>query len=60
MITKQMTINEMIRLHPESMEVLNRFDVDLCCGGNRTIEAAASEDGVVLDDLLAALNAAAH
>ncbi len=57
MISGDMTINDVIRAHPETMEVINRFDVDLCCGGNRTIDQAAAEDGVEASVLLAAMNA---
>ncbi len=57
MISGDMTINEIIRIHPETMEVLNRFDVDLCCGGHRTIAQAAEEEGLDVSDLLGALNA---
>ena len=58
-ISKEMTINQIIRLYPQTMEIFNRFDVDICCGGNRSITTAAAEENVDLDDLLGALNAAA-
>ncbi|MBI4331324.1 MAG: DUF542 domain-containing protein [Chloroflexi bacterium] len=58
-ITKEMTINEVIRKYPQVTGVFNRFHLDSCCGGARTLEASATEDKLNLDELLAALNEAA-
>lgn len=58
-ITREMTINQVIKKYPEVIGVFNRFRVDSCCGGARTLEETAREDKVHLNDLLAALNEAA-
>lgn len=58
-IDAERTVNEVIRTHPATVEVFNRFGVDACCGGASTIEEAAYRDRVSPDELLAALNQAA-
>ncbi len=57
-ITKEMTINQIIREHPEVTGVFNKFKVDSCCGGARTLEQTAKDDKIDLDALLGALNEA--
>lgn len=57
-ITKDMVINDVIKRHPQTIAVFNAYRVDSCCGGGRSIEATASADGVDVDALVAALNAA--
>lgn len=55
-ITKDMTINQVLKLYPSSIAVLNKFNLDSCCGGNRTLEQASKEDRAVLEELLSSLN----
>lgn len=55
-ITKDMTVNQVLKLHPKTISVFNKFNVDACCGGNRSLEQAAKEDNVVIAELLSALN----
>lgn len=57
-ITKDMTINDIIKYFPTTIGVFNRFNVDSCCGGARTLEATAREDGVDLEALLRELSTA--
>lgn len=57
-INKDMVINEVIKQYPQTIAVFNQFNVDSCCGGGQTIEKTATVDGVNLDSLLTALNAA--
>jgi regulator of cell morphogenesis and NO signaling len=59
MITDTMTLNEAIRLHPETVAVFNEFRLDACCGGAATIAEAAARHGAPLDELLRALENAA-
>lgn len=59
-ITENMTINDIIKKHPETMKVFNRHNVDSCCGGAQSVKAAAALGGVDLNRILAELNAAAH
>ncbi len=58
-VTKEMLVNDCIRLHPNTIGVFTRFRIDSCCGGAVAIEAAAKRDGAPLDELMTALNKAA-
>lgn len=58
-ITRDMIINEVIRKYPKTIKVFNDYRVDSCCGGGAPIETTAKRDGVDVDALLKALNAAA-
>ena len=61
-ITKDMIINDVIKLYPATIAVFNRFNVDSCCGGGYSIEQTATRDGADVPALLAALDevASAH
>lgn len=50
-----LTVNEVIRAVPESVEIFNRFGIDACCGGGVPVREAAGRDGADPDALLAAL-----
>jgi len=50
-----MTINEVLKLYPKTVEVFSKFNIDACCGGNRSLEQASKEDKVDLEALLSAL-----
>lgn len=54
-ITKEMTVNQVLKLFPKSVGVFSKFNIDACCGGNRSLEQAAKEDKAVLDELMTAL-----
>ncbi len=58
-ITKEITVNDCIRLYPRTIGVFTRFKIDSCCGGAVSIEDAAKRDGAPLEELLAALDTAA-
>ncbi len=51
------TVNEMLRVYPATVSVLNAFGIDACCGGAAALGEAARRDGVDLDELLRALAA---
>ncbi len=55
-ITENMTINQVIKLHPETMKVFNKHKVDSCCGGAQTLTAAAAVAGADLRQLVVELN----
>ncbi|MBI5038794.1 MAG: DUF542 domain-containing protein [Nitrospirae bacterium] len=55
-ITKEMTVNQVLKLYPATIGILNQFNIDSCCGGNRNLEQASKEDKAVLEDLLSKLN----
>ncbi|HEX6560366.1 MAG TPA: DUF542 domain-containing protein [Longimicrobiales bacterium] len=54
-----LTVNQVVRLIPETVAVFNEFGIDSCCGGGVAIAVAAERDGVDLDTLLQRLNVAA-
>lgn len=58
-ITEDMSINQVLRLYPQVMGVFNTFRMDSCCGGARSLEQAAREDGADIQALLAAIRQAA-
>lgn len=59
MITKDMTIREVIRQYPETTSVFGNYKVDFCCGGAHSIEQTANACKVNdITDLMAALNKA--
>jgi regulator of cell morphogenesis and NO signaling len=49
------TVNEILVQHPDTVSVFNAFGIDACCGGDADLAEAAARDGVVLNDLIAAL-----
>jgi len=57
-ITGDMAINDVIRNHPETIKVFNEYKVDSCCGGGAPIGTTAKRDGVDVESLMKALNAA--
>jgi regulator of cell morphogenesis and NO signaling len=53
------TINDMIRLYPETVRVFHAYGLDACCGGGLPVVEAATRHGLDVEELLAALAAAA-
>lgn len=58
-ITKDLVVNDCIRLFPKTIGVFTNFKIDSCCGGAVSIEAAAKRDGAPLEDLMKAIREAA-
>lgn len=58
-VTKNIVVNDCIKLYPKTIGVFTQFKIDSCCGGAVSIEDAAKRDGAPLEELLAALNRAA-
>ena len=54
------TVNDVVKRHPATMEVFNRYGLDTCCGAMLTVEQAAHQDGVDTRILCAELHAAAQ
>lgn len=54
-IDPRMTLDEITTRYPETIEVFNRFGIDICCGGGATVAEAAERDGVRLGVLEEAL-----
>lgn len=57
-IRADMTLDEITNGHRETIDVFNRFGMDMCCGGGATLAEAAERDGVRLAELEEALDAA--
>ena len=55
-----MTLNEVIRKYPSTIGVFNRFNIDSCCGGARSISDMAREDKVDIDAFINSLKDAAR
>ena len=58
-VTKDIVVNDCIKLYPKTIGVFTQFKIDSCCGGAVSIEAAAKRDGADLEDILKALEEAA-
>ena len=59
-ITGTMIINDVIKKYPQTIRIFNDYKVDSCCGGGASIETTAKRDGVDVEGLLKALNAASE
>lgn len=49
------SVNEIRTRHPATIEVFNRFGVDVCCGGSLSVQDAAHASGANRDALCDAL-----
>ena len=56
-LRSDMTVNEVIRHFPASVEVFSRFGIDSCCGGALPLLEAAARHRIDEDALLSALRA---
>ena len=52
---RELSVNSVVSRWPATMPVFQRFGIDMCCGGWMSVERAAGEAGVRVDDLCAAL-----
>ncbi len=52
------SVNDVIKLHPDSIAVFNVFGVDACCGGAASLEDAARSVGADPAALMEALQRA--
>ena len=50
-----LTVNDVIRQYPRTIEVFNRHGIDACCGGAVPVVHAAARDGADSAALLAEL-----
>ena len=57
-IHANLTVYDVVRLHPETIPVFNQFGIDSCCGGAASIALAAERDGADVGALLERLNVA--
>ena len=56
MITKEMSINEVIAKFPNTVKIFNELNFDSCCGGAETIEKAAKDKNIEVEVVLKKLN----
>lgn len=54
-VSRDVTLGELAAHQPEAIEVLERFGLDYCCGGRRSLAAACEGRGVDVDAVQAAL-----
>ncbi|MEO8560794.1 MAG: DUF542 domain-containing protein [bacterium] len=57
-LSVEQSVNETIRLYPSTLQVLNAFGVDTCCGGAESLETAARSAAIPIEALMAGINAA--
>jgi uncharacterized protein YeaO (DUF488 family) len=50
-----LAVNEIVRRHPATKAVFQRFGVDTCCGGVVSVDEAVRRDGIDREALCAAL-----
>lgn len=55
-ITKEMIVNDVIKKYPKTLAVFGKFNIDSCCGGGVSIEAAGKRDGADVEAMVAELN----
>jgi iron-sulfur cluster repair protein YtfE (RIC family) len=49
------TINDVIAKYPDTISVFNSFGLDLCCGADEMLSAAAKESQIDIEVLMSAL-----
>ena len=59
MITKDMTMADVVKVHPNTIGFLNGLHLDYCCGGHDPIGQAVAARGLDVDKFLKDLNEAA-
>lgn len=56
MITKDMTLAQVVKDHPNTIGFLNNLHLDYCCGGHESISIAIKEKGMDVEKFLKELN----
>ena len=57
-VSKDMTVNQVIKLSPKVIPVFNHFNIDSCCGGSDTLEEAAKKAKIDVETLIGELERA--
>ncbi len=55
-ITKDMLVDEALKLDRNTLKVFTKYGIDACCGSLNTIEAECGKRGVDIDRILVELN----
>src|SRR5438128_12223628 len=58
MAVAQMTVGEIASHVPASLRVFERFNIDYCCGGGKSLLRACRESGVAADQVLSEIEEA--
>jgi len=58
MINPQLKVADICRFYPETLQVLAKYKIDLCCGGRHSLEETAQKHGIDLAQLLRELEEA--
>lgn len=56
MITRDMTLAEVVKEHPNTIGFLNGLHLDYCCGGHEAIESAIRKKGMDVERFLEEIN----
>lgn len=56
-ITGDLSLNEIAQRQPRAVEVFDRYGLDACCGGAKTLSLVCERHNLSLDDLLRDLRA---
>jgi iron-sulfur cluster repair protein YtfE (RIC family) len=59
-IDPTISVNELVRRYPASLPVLSTLGIDSCCGGAKTLSAAAETAGITVDALLSSVTTATN
>ena len=58
MITSTMTVRDVGLQLPQSTRLFEKFKIDYCCGGNRSLDEACASAGIEIDRLIEMLETA--
>ena len=56
LVNSTWSVNDVLRCFPCSLDVLNRYGIDTCCGGAETLEEAAQHIQVDVREIIDALS----
>ena len=45
------TVAELAISHPGALSVFNKYNIDYCCGGNRSLDEACTREGLNADKI---------
>lgn len=54
-VTPETTVNEVLKRWPQAAVIVNRYGLDMCCGGGLSLRVACLAAGADLEALLADL-----
>jgi regulator of cell morphogenesis and NO signaling len=60
MTTTTQTVREIALEYPSSIRVFETYGIDYCCGGRKPLAEACTAGNLAVDEVIAALEAAAH